>query len=63
MLTATEAPHLHAKVSITKLHYAAKTVDRDVSMILAEQFKDSILGTVRSWLSKRVSLDAKAPEI
>ena len=48
-LTATEAPHLDTKSLIAKLDDVAKTVDLDVSTILAE---DPVLGTVRSWLRK-----------
>ena len=45
-LTATEVPHLATKCLIAKLDDVAKTVDLDVSTILAEQIKDPILGTV-----------------
>ena len=62
-LTASEAPHLDAKSLIAKLHVVAKTVDLDVSTILAEQIKDPILGTVRSWLRKGFSPETKSPEI
>ena len=44
-LTANEAPHLDTKSSIAKLDDVAKTVDLDVSTILAEQNKDPVLGT------------------
>ena len=47
-LTATEAPHLDTKSLIAKLDEVAKTVDLDVSTILAEQIKDPVLGIVRS---------------
>ena len=47
-LTANEAPHLDTKSLIAKLDEVAKTVDLDVSTILAEQIKDPVLGTVRS---------------
>ena len=43
-LTANEAPHLDTKSLIAKLDDVAKTVDRDVSTILAEQIKDPVLG-------------------
>ena len=62
-LTATEAPHLDTKFSIAKLDDVAKTVDLDVSTILAEQIKDPVLGTVRSWLRKGISPEAKSPDI
>ena len=47
-LTVNEAPHLDTKSLIAKLDDVAKTVDLDVSTILAEQIKDPVLGTVRS---------------
>ena len=46
-LTINEAPHLDTKSLIAKLDEVAKTVDLDVSTILAEQIKDPVLGTVR----------------
>ena len=46
-LTATERPHLDIKTLIAKLDDVAKTIDLDVSTILAEQIKDPVLGTVR----------------
>ena len=52
-LTANEAPHLDTKSKIAKLDEVAKTIDLDVSTILAEQIKDPVLGTVRSWIRKR----------
>ena len=42
-LTATEAPHLDTKASITKLGDVAKTVDFDVSTILANKWKTQFL--------------------
>ena len=45
-LTAKEAPHLDTKSLIAKLDDVAKTIDLDVSTILAEQIKDQLLGTV-----------------
>ena len=63
LLTATEAPHLDTKFLIAELGDVAKTIDLDVSTILAEQIKDSVLGTVRSWIRKRISPEPKAPEI
>ena len=62
-LTATEAPHLDTKSLITKLDEVAKTIDLDVSTILAEQIKDSVLGTVRSWIPKGTLPEPKDPEI
>ena len=62
-LTTTEAPHLDTKSLIAKLDDVVKTVDLDVSLIQAEQIKDPVLGTVRSWLHKRISLEAKSPDI
>ena len=62
-LTATEAPHLDAKSLIAKLGDVAKTIDLDVSTILAEQIKDPVLGTVRAWIRKGTSPEPKAPEI
>ena len=47
-LTTSDAPHLDTKALIQKLDKAAKTVDLDVSTILAEQIMDPVLGTVRS---------------
>ena len=38
-------------------------MDLDVSTILAEQIKDPVRGTVRSWVRKKISLDVKSPEI
>ena len=60
-LTANEAPHLYTKSLIVKLDEAAKTVDLDVSTILAEQFKDPVLGRVRSWIRKGNSPEPKTP--
>ena len=58
-LTANEAPHLDTKSLLAKLDDAAKTVDLDVSTILAEQIKDPVLGTVRSWIRKGISPEPK----
>ena len=58
LTTAEETEYL-----IAKLDNVAKTVDLDVSTILAEQRKDPVLGTVRSWIRKGISLKPKAPEI
>ena len=62
-LTANGAPHLDTKSLIAKLDDFAKTVDLDVSTILAEQIKDPVLGTVRAWLRKGFSPEAKSPGI
>ena len=62
-LTANEAPHLDTKSLIVKLDDVAKTVDLDVSTILAEQIKDPVLGIGRSWLRKGISPEAKSPDI
>ena len=62
-LTANEAPHLDTKSLIAKLDEVAKTVDLDVSTILAEQIKDPVLGTVRSWIRKGNSPEPKTPEV
>ena len=62
-LTANEAPHLDTKSLIAKLDEVAKTVDLDVSTILAEQIKNPLLGTVRLWIRKGDSPEAKSPDI
>ena len=62
-LTNTEVPHLDTKALIAKLDEAAKSVDLDVSTILAEQIKDPVLRTVRSWIRKQSSPNVKSPEI
>ena len=41
----------------------AKAVDFDVSTNSEEQIKDPVLGTVRSWLCKGISPEAKSPDI
>ena len=61
-LTATEAAHLDTKAITTKMNDVAKTIDLSVSTILAEQTRDPVLGTVRSWIRKRFSPDLKLPE-
>ena len=60
-LSATEASHLDTKSLNAKLDEVAKTIDLDVSTILAGQFKDPVLGTVRSWLRKGTSPEPKTP--
>ena len=62
-LTATEAPHLDTKSLIAKLDEVPEKVNLDVSTILAEQIKDPVLGTVRSWIRKGTSPEPKTPEI
>ena len=62
-LTTANAPHLDTKALIQKLDEVVKTVDLDVSTILAEQMKDPVLGTVRSWIRKNTPPDTKSPEI
>ena len=54
-LTTTEAPHVDTKALISKLDEVAKSVELDVSTILAEQIKDPVRGTVRSWIRKQLS--------
>ena len=61
--TTSDAPHLNTKALIQKLDNVAKTVDLDVSIILAEQMKDTVLSTVRSWIRKNTPPDTKSPEI
>ena len=61
--TTSDIPHLDAKTLIQKLDEIAKVVDLDVSTILAEQMKDPVLGTVRSWIRKGKPYDVKSPEI
>ena len=62
-LRANEAPHLDTKSLIAKLDDVAKTVDLDVSTILAEQIEDPVHGTVRSWLRKLILPEAKSPDV
>ena len=54
---------MDTKSSIAKLDVVAKTIDVDVSTILAEQIKNPVFGTVRSWLRKGDSPEAKSPDI
>ena len=61
--TANEAPPLDTKSLIAKLDDVAKTVDLDVSTILAEQINGPVLGIVHSWLRKGISPEAKSPNI
>ena len=60
---ATEAPHLDTKSLVAKLGDVAKTIDLDVSTILAEQIEKPVLGTIRSWIRKGSSHKLKASEI
>ena len=62
-LTDSDAPHLDTKALIQKLDEVAKTVDLDISTILAEQIKDPVLGTVRCWIRKNTPPDTKSPEV
>ena len=62
-LTANEAQHLNTKSLIAKLDDVAKTVDLDVSTILAKQNKDPVLGTVHSWLRKGILPEAESHDI
>ena len=62
-LTDMEAPHLDTKSLIAKLDDVAKTIDLHVSTIPAEQIKNPVLGTVRSWVRKETSIEPKSPEI
>ena len=62
-LTATEAPHFETESLIAKLDEVAKTFDLDVSTVLAEQIKDPVLETVRSWIRKAIPPESKTPEI
>ena len=49
---ATEAPLVDTMASIAKFGEVSKMVDLDVSTILAEEIKDPVFGTVRSWIRK-----------
>ena len=62
-LTITEAPHLDTKALIAKLDEVAKSVDLEISTTLAEQIKDAVLGTIRSWIRTKISPNVKSPEI
>ena len=61
--TATESPHLDTKSLNAKLDDVAKTVDLDVSTILAKQIEDPVPGTARSWIRKGTSQEPKTSEI
>ena len=62
-LTSTVTLHLDTKSLIAKLYDVANAIDLDVSTILAEQIKEPVHGTVRSWIRKRLSPEPKTPEI
>ena len=62
-LTANEAPHLDTTSLIAKMNEVAKTIDLDVSTIVAEKTEDTVLGTVRSWFRKVISPESKTPGI
>ena len=62
-LTATESPHLDTNPLIEKPDDVAKTVNLDISWILAEQIKDRVLETVRSGIRKGISPATKSPDI
>ena len=61
-LIDTEAPHPDTKFLNGKIDDVPKPVDLDVSTILAEQIQDPVLGTVWSWLRKRISPETKTSE-
>ena len=63
VLKADEAPHLNTRALIAKIDDVAKTVDVDVSTILAEQITKSVTGTVRSCIRKGTSPEPKTPGI
>ena len=52
---------MDTKSLIAKLDEFAKTIDLDVLTILAEQIKDPVVGTVRSWIRKGTSHKSKDP--
>ena len=62
-LTFSKAPHLDTKSLNQKIDEVAQAVDADVSTILAEQMKDPVLGTVRSWIRTNAPPDNNLPEI
>ena len=62
-LTASDAPHMNPKALIQKPDEVVKTVDLDVSTILAEQMRDPVLGTVRSWIRKNTPPDTRSPKL
>ena len=54
---------MDTKSFIAKLGDVAKTLDLDVSTILAEQIKDPVLGTVKSWIRKGIPPEPKTLDI
>ena len=62
-LTATEVPQLDTRSLNAKLDDVARTIDLDFSTILAEQIKDPVLATNRSWIRKEFSPEPKTPKI
>ena len=62
-LTTSDAPHLDTKALLQKLGEVAKTVDLDLSSVLTEQMKDPVLGTLRSWIRKKIPPDTKSTKI
>ena len=54
---------MDTKSLVAKLDDVAKTVNRDVSTILAEQIEDPVLGIFRSWLREGISPEANLPQI
>ena len=62
-LTASEAQHLDTKSLNAKLDEVAKTIDLNVSTILADQIKDPVFGRVRSWIRKGNSPEPNTPKI
>ena len=61
-LRAMEALHLDTKSFYAKLDDIAETIDLDVSTIQAKLIKDSVLGTLWSWLREWLLPEAKSPE-
>ena len=62
-LAIAEFPHLNTKAPVAKLDEVANFVNLDLLTILAEQIKDPVRGTVRSWICKNISPDAKSAHI
>ena len=60
-LTATEAPHLDTMALIAKLDEVAKTIDLDLSTILAEQIKDPVLAQLDYGSEKKPHPNLKIP--
>ena len=54
---------MYTRALLSKLGEVAKSVNLDIFTILAEQIKDPVLGTARSWISKQISPNVKSPEI